>query len=214
MRRSARVQAQVRAYRPPVFLALAIAALFVLATAWRADRTRSTTMVLDVAVAVGLAFLVVGFLAGVLARWNDDGSVPFGVGIGIDALGLLAVALFSTLVVGPGPSVGFTDVPTAGAGLATWWSFVVPLLVATPPVTVPLVAVLAFLLGLASTHRERAIVVVLVAVPWALGVLEAGVFYVVLGAPQYVVGAAVGVPLFLYGESLARTDGASEIVSG
>ena len=77
-----------------------------------------------------------------------------------------------------------------------------------------LVAVLGFLLGLASTRRERAIVVALVAVPWGLGVLETGVFYLVLGAPQYVVGAAVAIPLFLYGESLARTDGASEIVSG
>ena len=206
MRRAARALAQVRGFRSPVFIALVITALFVLATAWRTDRTRSTTMVLDVAIAVGLAFLVVGFLVGVLVRWNADGSVPFGVGIGIGALGVLAVALFSTVVLGPGSSVGYTDVPTAGAGLAAWWSFLVSLLVATPPVTVPLVALLAFLLGLASTRRERAIVVALVAVPWVLGVLEAGVFYVVLGAPQYVVGAAVGIPPFLYAESLARTD--------
>ena len=205
MRTSARAQTLVRGFRLPVFLVLVIAALVVLTTAWSADRTRSTTVVLDVAIAVGIAFLVVDFLASVLARRNADGSVPFGVGIGIGAVAVLTGAVFSTLILGPGPSVGFTDVPTAGAGLAEWWSFLVPLLVATPPVTVPLVAVLGFLLGLASTTRERSIVVALVAVPWVLGVLEAGVFYVVLGAPQYVVGGAIAIPLFLYGESLART---------
>lgn len=204
----------VRGARNPLVLVLVVSALYVLLRVWGVDRTRSTTMFTDVLVAVGLVYLLVGLLVWALVLRRRNRSIPFGIALGISAVSVGIVAVVAVHLVGPGPSVGFTSVPSVGDSVSDWWTFVVPLLAATPPVTVPFVAAMAFPLGLARTRRNRVVVVGLLAVPWLLGVVSGGVFFAIIAIPQYLVGGAAGIPLYLIGTSIANDGRSSTKIAG